>query len=217
MARVGDTPGMQAWMARAFVLGSGLALGAGCGDDAPAIRDAGTDARGAVLHGELAWRLRCDVAGGGCTYPDRVVDAFARDPDVDVTCSVVETATTRRITFGAGRGSEFVFSLMNVEVPRAGGAPAGVSGEVAVLEPSALYAGACSADPPSDAHPCQVVAGFTSDAEGSLVVAEVSCVGLVPYMGTSPPRELSGPGDGPTAAASPVMARFHNCRGYVPD
>jgi len=198
-----------------FALALALALGAGCGESAAAVVDAGTDARAASLHAELAWRLRCDATGGGCLYDDRIVDGYDGDGDLELTCNVVESATSRTLSLGASVASRYTLAIQRVEIPRASFSPVGVSGELVVLDGSELYLGACGADAPSATQACQITVGFTRDAEGSLIVGEVSCVGLRPYMGPTPLRELTAPGA--AGAMSPATFRFHHCRGYLPD
>lgn len=193
-----------------------VALGAGgCADDAAPLVDAGTDARPPGLSAELGWRLRCDATGGGCLYLDHVVAGNDGDGDLDLTCSVVETAAARTVTLGASIGSLYTLAMQNVEIPRGSFGPPGTSGELVVLEQSEVYVGACGGAPPSPMQACQVTIGFTTDADGSLIVGEISCAGMVPFRGTMPLRELTAPGD--AGATSPATFRYHHCRGYTPD
>ena len=201
----------------AFALALALALIAGCGEGSAPVVDAGTDAHSARLHAELAWRLRCDAAGGGCSYVDHVVDAYDGDGGLDLTCNVVESATSRRVALGAASGSLYTFAISNVEIPRGSVSPSGLSGLAAVLEGGDAYLGDCGGDAPTLTQACQVTIGFTTDAEGTLIVGEISCVGLRQYMSPTPVRELTGPGEGPPATMAPATFRFHDCRGYVPD
>lgn len=194
-----------------------LALSASCGSPS-SDADAGADAGPPVVHAEAHWRVRCD-ADHSCTgYADHAVLGFDGDGTLDITCRVVETATTRTLTFMASQGSDYWLALQSADFPRAGGTPTTTRCGVIFLEESVGYAGACGGETPSETQPCRLEVVFTRDTDGhSLITGNVFCVGASPLFATRPDRELTSTGEGPGAASAPATFALRDCPGYVPD
>lgn len=191
---------------------------AGCRGSDARLPDGGNDTLGDRVHGELSWRVRCDADGAACrAYADRTVSGFDREGTLELQCSVVETATTRSLTFTALVTSSTGVTVMNAIVPRTGGAPDPGSCGAGVFDEGEIWLGACGGEPPSDTQPCQLAVVFTRDGSVPVVAGELLCAGMTPWGATMPQRGLTGPGDAVGASMTPVTFSFRNCAGYVPD
>ena len=169
----------------------------------------------------LQWRLRCETVGGCAEFVDRSVDAFDGESDLDISCRVEETATTRLLSFAAQHRSGYGFVLSRALFPRAGGAPIGNGAAVLVQEPAENYLAVCGAEPPSADQQCQATARFTRDLEGHpSIEGEIFCVGAATRLGSGgalPIREVTAPGDSATDAMTPLHFVLRDCEGYVPE
>jgi len=166
------------------------------------------------VHGQLQWRVRCAAASGPSCGVDRTLSAFDREAGATMQCSVVETATTRTLTFFGSFGSDYGLSLMNAELPRAGGSPSARGGcSVLAVESGGIWGGDCGAT----TAPCRVDITFGADAESSLVVGQIFCASMTPLGGGTALRDLTATGEGTAAETTPAVFAFRNCAGYVPD
>lgn len=175
------------------------ALIAGCGNNAPA-----------GVFADVQWQVRCDIMGM-CTRPDsRDVLGYDGEDGNDVSCTVVQDATSRTVTFRA-ESDGFSLAARNVVVPIAGGSGSGAGCRVTVEEGN-TYEGVCGGGTPSDAQPCQIrnVQFYTDEVSGSAAMrGELRCEGIRATAAPDLRREITAPGD----AASYVQFTFYDCRG----
>lgn len=196
-----------------FMLGATLAIGSGCKNEPP-----GT-------YADLQWTIRCDGMRGCLTYPSRSVDGFDGENQVRITCTVIETESTRALSFSVNAPS-YGLSLQNATFPRAGGSPTAGPCRVNVQEDNS-YSGACGGGAPSPTQPCQVSnVDFTRDPEGrTLITGQIYCggmsgetvIGISPSAAPTIKRELTAPGTEIAARTTPMRFNLYDCPGFNPD
>jgi hypothetical protein len=181
-------------------------LGGGCNNN-----------RNAGVYADLSWRLRCGTTPGCLGYPDREVAGFNGERGFRISCTVSESETTRTLNFSASGGG-YGISVINAQIPRSGTAPVGTGCLLTVQEDN-IYEGACGSGPPTPSQPCQMSrVEFTRDEEGRpLVQGSIYCVQIAPRAIPTIDRNLTAPGNGPSADMMPMSFRFFDCTGYQPD
>ena len=171
----------------------------------------------AGVYADIRWQIRCDVMNGCSSYPARDVNGFSGDNGVRVTCTTIESAANRVLSFSVS-GSGYSLRLAGASFARNGGSPMG-SGCLVTVQEDNVYEGACGASPPSDAQPCRVSdVMFTRDADGrSLITGGIFCQGLSPSAAPGIDRELTASGTSAEATMSPLEFNLYDCNGYTPD
>lgn len=171
----------------------------------------------AGLYADIQWRVRCEETGGCSGYRDRDVLGFNRENGLTLACSVIESDTTRTLSFSAYTGS-FGLELTNATFPRAGGTPQAGGCSVTVQDGN-RFQGNCGASPPSDTQPCQVNnVRFERDVDGrALITGNMYCENISPSAAGDLDREVTAPGDDPAAATMPFQFSLYDCSGYTPD
>jgi hypothetical protein len=198
-----------------FVLASSLSLGllaASCTSTGPA---------GVFAYSE--WRLRCPVPADGCSsYPDRCVEGFsgqnACGDNARIQCSVIQGADARTLSFSLSAGS-YAIEMTNASFPRSGGSPSSGGCQMRVIEDRTTFTGACGSGPPREGQPCEVSGvSFGRDPDGrALISGNVYCQGMSPAAAPTLFRGLSGPGNLPADATSPMRFDLYDCTGFQPD
>lgn len=184
----------------------------------------------AEVFADLRWRVRCETMRMCSGYPDRCILGFDGDTvedcgttiDQRVSCNVIETATTRTLTFNTSAttpGASYALGITAAAIPRAGGSAGGTGCQVTVREDATTFTGACGASPPNEAQPCQVSnVRFMVDAEGrTLITGNLYCVNISPAAAMTIDREVTAPGNEPAATTQPMTFSLYDCRGYTPD
>ena len=190
---------------------AGLALAAG-------LATSSCSSSGPVgVYADIRWQVRCDIMNGCTSYPQRDVNGFNGENGVRVTCTTIESASNRVLSFSAS-GSGYSLQLSGASFARSGGSPGGEGCNVRVQEDN-VYEGACGASPPSEAQPCRVSdVMFTRDAEGrSLITGHIFCQGMSPSAAPGIDRELTSAGTSPESAMTPLEFNIYDCNGYTPD
>jgi hypothetical protein len=160
------------------------------------------------------WQVRCDSAMLACTPgPSRLVTGTSGVDGNSVSCSVVESATTRRVNFRVGSsvgGIDYAIGVAMANVPRSGGSPS-TGCTVTVEDDANTYVGACGATAPSDTQPCQVTMDFDVDpSTGSpRVTAEILCDHLVNQADPTIRRSIFMGAGSP----NPAHIEIFDCRG----
>jgi hypothetical protein len=169
---------------------------------------------------DILWRVRCEDMMGCTGYPMRSIFGFDREENQRISCSVIETDSTRILTFSAayssGSGS-YGIALRNATFASGAGSPGGAGCEVSVQEDNS-YAGACGGAAPSETQPCQVT-GVVFDVDEDArprISGQIYCRGISPAVAPTINREVTAPGDGPTAAMTPLTFTLYDCNGYTP-
>lgn len=193
-------------------IGLSLLCLAGCGDP-----------NSGVLFADIQYATRCEMTHG-CDAPhDRDICGFNHSdpcvedaPEPTLSCSVVETDTTRTISFSARQGSGFSLSVSNLQVPFAGGSASGGDCRVTVVEGANTYTGLCGGSNPSEAQPCQIEGvTFTDDMGNPTFEGHIFCQFLKNQANPTLAIEVTAPGSGPTPAGTPARFRMANCRGLT--
>jgi len=188
---------------------------AGCGDP-----NAG------ALFADIQYGTECDVTRGCEPAPNRDICGINQsDPCAEVggqatlSCSVVETADTRMVTFSASQGGPFSLSVMQMIVPLAGGSAGGGSCNVRVVDGANTYTGVCGSSTPTALQPCQISnVRFYDDMGNPTLEGDIFCQ-MLPNR-TSPllQLELHAKGSDAMATVSPGSFRLANCDGLnVPE
>lgn len=194
-----------------------LALASGC--TASHGTDAGVDGGDPGPYADLQWQVRCDAIGMCVEMPARSVLGFDGEGGQRISCTVVDSATDRTLSFdtrASAVGTTFGLALSNARFPSgSGGAPA-PGCTVSVTEGSTVLTGACGPDAPSEAQPCQLTeVTFGDDGEGrSLIQGKILCVGLSPPDVPTIDREVTAPGS--SATTEPLVFDFYACDGFTP-
>lgn len=176
-----------------------------------------------ALFADIQYATRCESTLGCAGAMDRDICGFDDgDPcegfvsSAMVECSVVETASTRTISFEASQGGGFSLRVASLEVPLAGGSATGGTCQVTVVEGPNIYAGACGASAPSAAQPCQITnVTFEDDLGNPTFEGDLFCQFLPNRANPALQIEVTAFGSGPVAAAAPGRFRIANCPGHT--
>ncbi len=195
----------------ASILGLAVLL-AGCGDP-----------HAGALFADIQYSTRCDNGGGCPGRADHDICGFNNSDPCEsvpgtpvISCSVVETETTRTISFTARQGSGFSIGIANLQVPITGGSSTGGACRVTVSEGANSYRGGCGGSPPSEAQPCQITdVTFSDDMGNAELEGKIFCQELANVAQPSLSIEVTAIGAGPMSASSPGRFRISNCDGLT--
>lgn len=162
------------------------------------------------LQADIAWRVRCQEAGGCVEKTKYEIIAIDGEKGHSVTCSVSKASdTSKTLAFQARKGTEYGITVNTATFTGTGGGVTTSNCSLKLYEDGNEYAGACSGADPSPAVPCQIDGISIEDGEdGPYITGKVLCIGLPLTSDVTRQREITGP-----SGSGPATFKFTNCRG----